>query len=111
MIGDEAMFVIDDRSACDLALRLADDAAADGSVGLVRIGLASGPAVTMGGDYYGEVVNLAARLVKVAEPGAVVVSASVRDNANTGVFEFSTLDPVQLKGFGEPVAAYVLARR
>ncbi|MBV9255457.1 MAG: adenylate/guanylate cyclase domain-containing protein, partial [Actinobacteria bacterium] len=109
LIGDEAMFVIDDRTGCDLALRLADQTAADGGAGAVRIGLASGPAVTMGGDYYGDVVNLAARLVKAAEPGCVVVSASVRAAVESG-FLFTPLQPLQLKGFDEPVAAFVLTR-
>jgi class 3 adenylate cyclase len=107
LIGDEAMFVVADRTGCELALRLAEAAAAEGSAGAVRIGLASGPAVTMGGDYYGEVVNLAARLVKAAEPGCVVVSASVREAAEGG-YRFAELAPLQLKGFDEPVLAYAL---
>lgn len=111
LIGDEAMFVIDDAQACDLALRLAETTAAAGGAGAVRIGLASGPAVTMGGDYYGEVVNLAARLVKVAEPGTVVVSASLRNGvAVTEAVSFTPLEPVQLKGFDEPVVAFTLSR-
>lgn len=107
LIGDEAMFVVDDRTGCDLALRMAD--AAGGAAGAVRVGLASGPAVTMGGDYYGEVVNLAARLVKAAEPGSVVVSSSVRAFEIRG-YRFAELEPLQLKGFDEPVVAYTLHR-
>jgi adenylate cyclase len=111
LIGDEAMFVVDDLSACDLALRLADAAAAEDGPGPVRIGIASGPTVTMAGDYYGEVVNLAARLVKVGEPGTVIVSASVRNGvAVTEALSFTPLDPLQLKGFDEPVAAFTLDR-
>ena len=110
LIGDEAMFVIDDRAACDLALRMAAGADDEGG-GPVRIGLASGPAVTTGGDYYGEVVNLAARLVKTAEPDGVVVSASVRNGvAVTEALSFTPLDPLQLKGFDEPVVAFELGR-
>lgn len=109
LIGDEAMFVVEDRSACDVALQLIAASSAPGGAGSVRIGLAAGPAVTMGGDYYGEVVNLAARLVKAAEPASVVVSASVRAAATAaGSFRFSDLEPLLLKGFEEPVPAFVL---
>ena len=39
--------------------------------------MAFGPALAREGDYYGSVVNLAHRLVEIARPGAVIVSAEV----------------------------------
>ena len=73
----------------------------------VRIGLVAGPVVAHHGDYYGDVVNLAARLVKVAEPGEVLVSQSVAENPSDGIgFEAVHLPP--LKGYDQGVAAFRL---
>jgi adenylate cyclase len=105
LIGDEAMFVIEDRAAaCDVALRLVD-----ASPQRVRVGLAHGTVVALYGDYYGETVNLAARLVNAADPSSVVVSASVRDRAGDG-FSVEPLPERELKGFGETVF-YRVSRR
>ena len=83
LIGDEAMFVVDEPvKACELSLELLRTLRADQRLSEVRIGLAAGPVVAHHGDYYGDVVNLAARLVAVAEPGEVLVSKSVADNAS-----------------------------
>ena len=71
------------------------------------MGLAAGPAVALHGDYYGEVVNLAARLVKASEPSQVVVSESVR--AAVGArFAFEDASELTPKGFDAPVAVYRL---
>jgi adenylate cyclase len=111
LIGDEAMFVVDDVvAACELALALAAAFDDDDEVPPVRVGLAFGPVVSIRADYYGEVVNLAARLVKAAEPSSAVVSASVRD-AVGDAFDLRPLPLQGLKGFEEPVEAFVLATR
>jgi class 3 adenylate cyclase len=105
LIGDEAMFVIEDPSrACDMALRLVD-----ASPQPVRVGLAHGTVVALYGDYYGETVNLAARLVNAAEPSTVTASASVRDSAESA-FMFEPLPEQELKGFGAPVVFYRAGR-
>lgn len=112
LIGDEAMFVIvDPVAACELALELQRTLADDAQLPAVRIGLAAGPVVSHRGDYYGDVVNLAARLVKVAEPGEVLVSEALADSDPTarGV----QLEPVgipPLKGYDERVGAYRLIK-
>jgi adenylate cyclase len=107
-IGDEAMFVVDDPSkACELGLALAETFGSDPTLPPVRVGLAAGPAVALHGDYYGEVVNLAARLVKVSEPSQVVVSGSVREAAGE-LFAFEDASQLTPKGFDAPVAAFRL---
>jgi class 3 adenylate cyclase len=107
-IGDEAMFVIGDSAkACELGLALAESFGADRSLPPVRVGLAAGPAVALHGDYYGEVVNLAARLVKAPEPSQVVVSEAVREAAGDR-FSFEDVSELTLKGFDAPVAAFRL---
>jgi hypothetical protein len=58
-------------------LRLADAYADDELLSDVRVGLAYGSLLTIEGDYYGPVVNLASRIVKIAIPGTVLVSDEV----------------------------------
>jgi len=61
------------------------------------------------GDYYGETVNLAARLVAAADPSTVVVSATVPERVKEG-FAFDFLLERELKGFGKPVTFYRATR-
>ncbi len=106
-IGDEAMFVTEDAGdACRIALGLVE--AAGGTLPPVRVGLATGEMASVLGDLYGPDVNLAARLVGVAEPSTAVVSEAVR--AACGGFGFQRLAPLTLKGFAEETTAYRLER-
>jgi len=107
-IGDEAMFAVDDPSeACALGLALAESFDSDPSLPSLRVGLAAGSAVALHGDYYGDVVNLAARLVKTAEPSQIVVSDALREAA-AGPFAFEPAPELSLKGFEAPVVAFLL---
>jgi adenylate cyclase len=107
MIGDEAMFVTEAAAdACRIALDLVE--ASGGAMPPVRVGLATGEMVSVFGDMYGPDVNLAARLVAVADPGTAVVSAPVRAAAQG--FRFETVGPLALKGFPDAVTAYRLER-
>ncbi len=75
MIGDEAMFEIDDEvSAARIGLGLAEAYADDDLLSDVRVGLAVGPVLIADGDYYGPTVNLAHRIVNIANPGTVLIS-------------------------------------
>ena len=47
----------------------------------VHVGVAAGPVVAQGGDYFGRTVNLAGRIAGRAGPGQVLVSQSVADAA------------------------------
>ena len=75
LIGDEAMFAFADlRVAIETCIELID-----ASPNPVRAGLAFGEVVAMHGDYFGPVVNLAARLVSVSAPSSIVSSGSAAD--------------------------------
>jgi class 3 adenylate cyclase len=105
LIGDEAMFVLDDPSqACRVGLDLIDQ-----SEHPVRIGMAHGTVVGLYGDYYGETVNLAARIVDLADPSTLVVSESVRDQAGDDL-SFESIGPQVPKGFAHPVSLYKVVR-
>jgi class 3 adenylate cyclase len=59
------------------------------------------------GDYYGDVVNLAARLAKVAEPGEVLISKTLADEL-PGDIECEAAETPPLKGYDEGVEAFRL---
>jgi len=84
----------------------------------VRVGIATGIAVVgdligEGGSQeqvvVGETPNLAARLQALAEPGAVMISASTRRLAGRQ-FEYRDRGLVALKGWREPVPAWQVLR-
>ncbi|HKH22121.1 MAG TPA: adenylate/guanylate cyclase domain-containing protein [Solirubrobacterales bacterium] len=76
-MGDAAMIRCEDPAAAVLlALRLVDRVEADPALPPIRVGVHSGPAVALDGDWYGRTVNVAARLCTVAAGGEVLVSES-----------------------------------
>ncbi len=70
----------------------------------VRAGLSFGSVVATGGDYFGNPVNLAARLVAAAEPGQILVAAPWYDMP--GPWPVAPREPLALKGFNDPVTAF-----
>jgi adenylate cyclase len=82
LIGDEIMYTAPDAfSAASIAIDLADAFDDHPTVPRVRAGLASGEVMLRDGDVFGPVVNLASRAVKAAEPGDVVTTAEVAEDA------------------------------
>jgi class 3 adenylate cyclase len=78
-------------------------------VGLeVRAGLGYGEILAISGDYFGTAVNLAARLVAAASPGQILATAEVHEQLPD--WPAVVQEPLQLKGFDEPVVAYDLHR-
>jgi adenylate cyclase len=68
-----------------------------------HVGVAAGPVVVQGGDYFGRTVNLAARIAAHARPGQVLVSASVAGSAAPEGVSFVELGELRLKGIAQPV--------
>jgi adenylate cyclase len=103
-IGDAVMFVaVDAATACDVALSLCEYVGRHRSLTQLRGAIASGSVLSRDGDYFGPTVNLAARAVKIAEPGQVVADAPI---------EGYTAEPVgarELRGFDEPVELFVIS--
>jgi adenylate cyclase len=102
MIGDEVMFVADEADqATAIAVDLVRTFHDDESVPQARAGLAHGPVLSHGGDFFGPVVNLASRIVDVARPSTVVVSQDIHDVlADRPEFCWRRLPPKRLKGIG-----------
>jgi class 3 adenylate cyclase len=106
-IGDGAMFVTDAAAdGCAAALEICERMQA-AELPPVRVGADVGPVLSRYGDYFGEVVNRAARLVALAAPGTVVVTGPVVDALGPG-WTAEQLPARALKGFQAPAVTYRL---
>ena len=75
-----------------------------------RIGLESGPVVVdAAGEVFGEAPNVAARVQAAAEPGAVLVTATVQ-RQTAGLFVVEDKGAHELKGVPAPVTLYRIVR-
>ena len=102
LIGDEVMFVASDApTAVGIAGALVAAFPHDG-LPPVRIGLAAGNVIVREGDYHGPVVNLAARLVKLAPPGGVIAPSDFA--AHAAGFATEEAGTPSLKGFDAPIS-------
>jgi adenylate cyclase len=72
-----------------------------------RIGIHLGDAFFNDGDIYGDSVNIAARLLKYAEPGGICISQAVCDEVRSKISaEIVSLGPKQLKNIEHVVNVY-----
>jgi adenylate cyclase len=113
LIGDEVMYVaLDPEDACEIALALVDRFAEPESTVTPRGGLAVGEILSRGGDYYGPVVNLASRIADMAVPNEILVTADMRERAETAraPVQFDPAGRRLPKGFDEPVELFALRR-
>jgi adenylate cyclase len=73
-----------------------------------RIGVHVCEAMVRDGDLFGDGVNVAARLERLAEPGSVCVSGATYDHVHRVLpAEFEDLGPQTVKNLDTPVRAYV----
>jgi adenylate cyclase len=68
-----------------------------------HVGVAAGPVVVQGGDYFGRTVNLASRVAARAQAGQVLVTGAVAEAPAPDNVVFSDLGALRLKGFSAPV--------
>jgi adenylate cyclase len=103
-IGDAAMLVSPEPAALvEAALALIDAAEAEGEdFPQLHAGVALGPVVSRGGDWYGHTVNLASRIAAIAWPGSVLCDDAVHDAAPDS-FRWSFAGERRLKGVKKPV--------
>jgi adenylate cyclase len=66
-------------------------------------GVAAGPVVAQGGDYFGRTVNMAARIAAHAGAGQVLVSEGVARRVSPPGVTFVDLGELPLKGIARPV--------
>jgi len=100
LIGDAAMLVSPEPGpVVDAALELVQASEEQGQeFPPLRAGVASGTALTRGGDWYGHPVNLASRITTVARPGSVLTSKEVHDALGDDGYRWSAAGERRLKG-------------
>ena len=114
-IGDEVMFVATTAlDAAQIASELVEFSAHHPDLRGARGGLAWGRLVRGYADFYGPVVNLAARAVKQADPGEVLADremvAQLADASDAVAIRVGARREVELRGFGEPIGLWPVAR-
>ncbi len=104
LIGDAAMFVTPDADGAVAAtVEIVRAVAADDRLRGARGGVAFGELLHRDGDYFGDPVNLAARLATAAPTGVVLVDGAVAKRIGDTAVADGTR---HLEGFTEPVEVF-----
>ena len=97
-LGDGVMFYFRDPGpGVRAALEMVDELR-DAGLPPAHVGLHAGPVIFQEGDYFGQTVNLSARIADYARPGEVLVSQAVVDASQESGIAFADIGPVELKG-------------
>jgi class 3 adenylate cyclase len=97
-LGDGVMFhFADPGPGVRAAIEMVDALAAEG-LPPAHVGLHAGPVLYQEGDYFGQTVNLTARIADYARPGEVLVSETAADACQEGAIAFADIGLVELKG-------------
>src|SRR5512132_261495 len=84
------------------ALDMVEDVPAAG-LPPARVGVAAGPVIRQGGDYFGRTVNLASRIADHARGGQVLVSEPVVAMTSVAGVRFDGMGAIALPGLRSPV--------
>jgi adenylate cyclase len=68
-----------------------------------HVGPDAGPVLFQEGDYFGQTVNVSARIAEYARQGEVLVSQAVADASQEEGIAFGDIGPVELKGISGTV--------
>jgi adenylate cyclase len=97
-LGDGVMFYFDDPGRGVRAALEMVDGLAEAGLPPAHVGLHAGPVLFQEGDYFGQTVNLTARIADFARAGEVLVSQVVADANRDDGLVFDDIGPVELKG-------------
>jgi adenylate cyclase len=95
--------------AVELQKRMAaaNDSIPEGRRVVLRIGVNLGDVIVEGSDIYGDGVNLAARLERIAEPGGICLSRSAYDLVKGKIdAQFTDMGEQRLKNIAEPLQVF-----
>jgi len=102
-LGDGVMFYFRDPGpGVRAALEMVDGLAAAG-LPPAHVGLHAGPVLFQEGDYFGQTVNLSARIAEYARQGEVLVTQAVADASQEKGIGFGDIGRVELKGISGTV--------
>jgi adenylate cyclase len=107
MIGDEVFFAAPSvDAACRIGVEICQAVAEDPRLPPARGSVGFGPVTPREGDYFGPLVNLVARLVKAAAPGAVVVTEEAAAQLTADRWLVEELGTQQPRGLEHPVRLF-----
>ena len=113
-IGDELMCVFSTasaaaRAAIRMQTQVGMQAPVEGQPLQIRIGVQFGPVLRAGDDVFGDCVNVAARMVKLAKPGQIMVAGECVQAMSAPLkAQTRAIDRLSVKGRKEEVEAYEL---
>lgn len=112
MLGDGLLFVSADLKGLVAAMLNLVEAADEEPEGFppLRAGVAWGPLMSSGGDYYGRVVNRASRVSEIARASSVLVTELVQEQLADEDFDFRYAGRKNLKGVQGTVHVYRVRR-
>jgi adenylate cyclase len=108
-LGDGVMFHFPDPGHGVTAALEMVSGVIDAGLPPAHVGLHAGPVIFQEGDYYGQTVNLAARIAAYARPGEVIVSQAVVDAAIGAPVGFRDIGLVELPGVAGPMRLHAAA--
>ena len=109
-LGDGVMFHFPDHGSGVVAAIEMVESLATAGLPPAHVGLHAGPIIVQEGDFYGQTVNLAARIGEYARPGEVLVSGAVRERADASRIDFQPVGEVGLKGVSGLVELYAATK-
>jgi adenylate cyclase len=111
-IGDEVFFTAPSAdAACRIGTEVCRAATDDPVLPTARGAVGIGLAIPREGDYFGPLVNLLSRLVKVGAPGELVVTEAVATDLKPDMWLLKPLEPADLRGIEGPVRTFHVERR
>jgi len=109
MIGDEVFFAAPTAEvACRIGIDIIRAAAEDEVLPTARGVVGVGYATPREGDYFGPLVNVLSRMVKVGQPGELVVTDAAAAQLSTNDWKLRSLGLRELRGVPRPVKAFVV---
>jgi adenylate cyclase len=108
-LGDGVMFYFRDPGPAVVAAVEMVQRSPEAGLLPAHAGVAAGPVVTQGGDYFGRTVNMASRVAAHAAPGQTLVTDEVVEASSELPVRFKEIGSVELKGMAKPVRLHEAA--
>jgi len=109
-LGDGVMFFFRDPGPGVLAALEMVEALVAAGLPPAHVGLHAGDVVVQQGDYFGQTVNMAARIAEYARPGEVLVTQAVVDGGGVDGLVFTEIGAIDLKGVSGAVQLHAARR-
>jgi class 3 adenylate cyclase len=111
MIGDEVFFAAPTvEAACEIGIEVSSAVSHDPLLPPARGAIGHGQVTPREGDYFGPLVNLVARLAKVAGPGQLVVTEEAASILPADRWAIEELEPVEVRGLEHAVRVFAVQR-